>query len=64
MTANLTLREKIKEVERELIVFALNHFKWVKKDVANSLGISRKNLWEKILQHNITPEKDRLHGAA
>ncbi len=43
-----SLRDYLLECERDFIVRALDAFKWQIQPCADSLGISRKNLWEKM----------------
>ena len=47
------LRDYLQECERDFIVRALDTFQWQIQACADSLGISRKNLWEKMRKLNI-----------
>lgn len=49
-----TLQEAAKEFEREYLVRVLNAAEGKKGRAADLLGISRKNLWEKLKQHGIS----------
>ncbi|MBK8014409.1 MAG: sigma-54-dependent Fis family transcriptional regulator [Deltaproteobacteria bacterium] len=49
-----TLQEATKEFEREYLVRVLNAAEGKKSRAAEFLGISRKNLWEKLKQHGIS----------
>lgn len=39
--------------ERETILAALDRHHWAMAETAKALGISRKNLWEKMRRHHI-----------
>ncbi len=49
-----TLRDAVEEAEREVICNALHSCDWVIGRAAERLGISRKNLWEKMRRYGIT----------
>jgi transcriptional regulator with PAS, ATPase and Fis domain len=53
----MTLKEKLEDFEKGLVLAALeqhvNSGRWI-TDAAASLGITRKNLWEKMLKYNIS----------
>lgn len=51
-----TLRESIAKTEKQIISDTLQFNDWVIGKAAESLGISRKNLWEKIKRHGIERE--------
>lgn len=53
-----TLRDYLAECERDFIVRALGACKWQIQDCADSLGISRKNLWEKMRKLGIDKDVD------
>lgn len=48
------LRGNVEEAERTAIVEALVRNGWAISKTARSLGISRKNLWEKMRRHRIS----------
>jgi len=49
------LRETLQDMERNMIVAALKKAGGVQKDAARLLGLSPKNLWNKIQKHGIAP---------
>ncbi|WP_027182728.1 sigma-54-dependent transcriptional regulator [Desulfovibrio inopinatus] len=49
----VSLRETLEQVERNLIISALKRAGGVQKDAAGLLGVSSKNLWNKIQKHGI-----------
>ena len=51
-----TLRDYLSECERDFIVRALDACQWQIQSCADSLGISRKNLWEKMRKLGIDKE--------
>ncbi len=51
--ADEALQEYMKHCERDYIVNALEQHDWHIVETANSLGISRKNLWEKMKKQRI-----------
>lgn len=51
-----TLGDYLAAHEREFIVRALDARHWQMQDTANLLGISRKNLWEKMKKHAISAD--------
>ena len=53
-----TLRDYLSECERDFIVRALDACQWQIQSCADSLGISRKNLWEKMRKLGIDKESD------
>ena len=63
--ARRTLAQATLEFEREFLIRALALEGGKKARVAESLGISRKNLWEKLKAHGITdPDPDRDQDAS
>ncbi len=52
-TSNTTLKQSIEEAERKAINMALAENAGKINQAADSLGISRKNLWEKMKRHGI-----------
>ena len=60
--ANGNLRDYLSECERDYIVRALESCEWQIQCCADSLGISRKNLWEKMRKLGIAKEEGRLTG--
>ena len=54
----------VKEFEKQYVVRALRLSNGGKGEAASLLGISRKNLWEKLKLHGISDDDDegRLHG--
>jgi transcriptional regulator of acetoin/glycerol metabolism len=50
------LRDYLTECERDFIVRALGSCQWQIQGCADSLGISRKNLWEKMRKLGIGKE--------
>jgi DNA-binding NtrC family response regulator len=61
-----SLGEALKEFERAYLLRALSQFEGKRVPTAESLGISRKNLWEKLRMHGISPHEDpsRRTGSA
>ncbi len=51
----LSLREQLQEMEKSLILNALQRANGVQIEAAKLLGISPKNLWNKIQKHHIDP---------
>ena len=51
--ADGTLAEMLNEYEKKCIQKTLNMFDGNKSNTAQALGISRKNLWEKVKKHNL-----------
>jgi DNA-binding NtrC family response regulator len=51
-----SLRDYLNECERDFIVRALGSCHWQIQCCADSLGISRKNLWEKMRKLGIEKE--------
>ena len=49
------LRETLQDMERNMIVAALKKAAGIQKDAARLLGVSPKNLWNKIQKHRIEP---------
>jgi two-component system, NtrC family, response regulator AtoC len=49
------LRDTLQDMERNMIVAALKKSGGVQKDAARLLGVSPKNLWNKIQKHRIEP---------
>lgn len=47
------LRGSVEEAERTAIIEALDRNDWAISKTANALGISRKNLWEKMRRYDI-----------
>lgn len=52
--ADEELQDYIKHCERDYIINTLEQNDWHIVGSANSLGISRKNLWEKMKKHGIS----------
>jgi two-component system response regulator AtoC len=52
-----SLRQTLEDVERSMIETALSKKDGVQKDAAALLGISPKNLWNKIQKHGIDPAR-------
>ena len=50
-----SLSRAVKQAERLHLVAALRHHGGNRTHTASSLGISRKNLWEKVKAHGIHP---------
>ena len=55
-------RRAIKQFERDYLIRALAEFDGKKGKAAESLGISRKNLWEKLKMHGISAPPDADDG--
>jgi len=55
-SSGLPLREALRETEKDLIVQALTKTKGRQKSAANLLGITPKNLWNKIKKHGLDPK--------
>ncbi|MEF2231459.1 MAG: sigma-54 dependent transcriptional regulator [Pseudodesulfovibrio sp.] len=53
--AGLPLKDALKEYERTLIANALRAAGGVQTDAADSLGVTAKNLWNKLQKHGIDP---------
>jgi DNA-binding NtrC family response regulator len=53
-----TLRDYLSECERDFIVRALDNCQWQIQCCADSLGISRKNLWEKMRKLGVEKATD------
>jgi DNA-binding NtrC family response regulator len=52
----LNLSAAVAAAERNCILKALRNTGGKRAQAAELLGISRKNLWEKLKQHNLSPE--------
>lgn len=52
-----TLKEKVKEMEREAIVSALNECSWVMAKAARRLGITERMIGYKIKKYGIRREE-------
>jgi two-component system, NtrC family, response regulator AtoC len=64
-TVMAPLGHALKQFERNYLVRALVEFDGKKSRMAASLGISRKNLWEKLKMHGITaPDEDTPEALA
>jgi DNA-binding NtrC family response regulator len=50
-----SLRETLKQVERDTILRALEHTKWNRTEAARLLQIDRRTLFEKIKEYNLQP---------
>ncbi len=50
---DVLLRESVERAERKAIVDALVRYNWIVNKAASGLGISRKNLWEKMKRYGI-----------
>jgi DNA-binding NtrC family response regulator len=55
-----SLRDYLLECERDFIVRSLDTFQWQIQACADSLGISRKNLWEKMRKLGIDKNSDHV----
>jgi DNA-binding NtrC family response regulator len=53
-----SLRDYLSECERDFIVRALDACQWQIQSCADALGISRKNLWEKMRKLGIDKGAD------
>jgi DNA-binding NtrC family response regulator len=53
-----SLRDYLSECERDFIVRVLGTCQWQIQECADSLGISRKNLWEKMRKLGIDKGAD------
>ena len=53
--AGLPLKEALQEYEKTLIANALREAGGVQTEAADSLGVSAKNLWNKLRKHNLDP---------
>lgn len=51
------LRDTLQDMERNMILAALRKAGGVQKDAARSLGVSPKNLWNKLQKHRIDPSE-------
>ncbi|XPV75623.1 MAG: sigma-54-dependent transcriptional regulator [Desulfovibrio sp.] len=56
---NLPLKEALQEFERKMIMDAMGNAQGSQKDAADKLGISAKNLWNKLQKHGIDPQAYR-----
>jgi DNA-binding NtrC family response regulator len=52
----------LRDCERKFILHSLEHSHWHYGNTAAALGISRKNLWEKMKKLDIHADKDRKVG--
>ena len=59
-----SLRDYLLECERDFIVRSLDTFQWQIQACADSLWISRKNLWEKIRKLGIDKDSDGFKPGA
>ena len=50
----------LRDCERKFILHSLEHSHWHYGNTAAALGISRKNLWEKMKKLDIHADRDRL----
>ena len=50
---DLSLTEKVRAFEREIIAETLEETSGKKKEAAKKLGISRETLWRKLKEHGI-----------
>jgi len=55
--SNLPLRESLQEYEKNLITSALKKHHGVQTEAAKQLGITPKNLWNKLKKHAIDPAR-------
>ena len=53
-----SLGDATKEFERNYLIRTLARFEGKKLKAAESLGISRKNLWEKLKMHGLSDAED------
>ncbi|MGR3177308.1 MAG: sigma-54-dependent transcriptional regulator [Candidatus Anammoxibacter sp.] len=53
----ITLSERMNKIEKETILSVLKEAGWRQIDAAAMLGISKKNLWNKLQKHNIDVNK-------
>ncbi len=51
---HLSLKEAMEHYEERLLRETLEHHEWRIAETAESLGISRKNLWEKMKRYEIS----------
>ena len=51
------LRDTLQDMERNMLLAALRKAGGVQKDAARSLGVSPKNLWNKLQKHRIDPSE-------
>ena len=56
LSPHYTLKESVESTERQAILHALTQYDWVIGQAADDLGISRKNLWEKMKRYGIEKE--------
>lgn len=54
-----TLKDKVKEMEREEILHALQESDWVMAKAARKLGITERMIGYKIKKYGIRKEEDR-----
>jgi two-component system response regulator AtoC len=52
---SVQLKDALLEYERDLIVSALRHSGGVQTEAAKRLGVTPKNLWNKLQKHGIDP---------
>ena len=52
-----SLREKVKEIEKEEIINALKDCKWVMSRAARKLGITERMIGYKVKKYNIRKEE-------
>ena len=60
--SNGTLRDYLNDCERDYIVRSLESCQWHIQHCADALGISRKNLWEKMRKLGIDKEGAEING--
>ncbi|HED13578.1 MAG TPA: sigma-54-dependent Fis family transcriptional regulator [Gammaproteobacteria bacterium] len=58
------LKGQLQEHEKRVILHALDVHQWRIVETAEHLGISRKNLWEKMRRYTIQPPVDLLNNSA
>jgi DNA-binding NtrC family response regulator len=59
LTPDTTLAAYLRECEREFIIRALEEHQWRVTETADALGISRKNLWEKLRKLGIPGKSEQ-----
>jgi Nif-specific regulatory protein len=59
---NSSLKDRVKEIEREEIINALRDCNWVMAKAARRLGITERMIGYKIRKYGIRKEKDKDRG--
>jgi transcriptional regulator with PAS, ATPase and Fis domain len=58
---DLSLRDKLKVLERQILLDTLARYNWAKKEAAARLGIDARNMSYFLRKHNLSPESECEH---